>query len=209
MKRWRKGVGPNADLPAQDAVPAVGGPFGRQAVDEAAVPAAETPQRAALVGAGQGRVREHRRRGFGRRAGQVRPAAAIMVAAPLTAEATLPHSTRGETAIASTARTIWVMGPASSAVGRGRTRLRRLPPSSARDSRNGPPRAGTQRACATSTGSARPAAAAPRAGDSSRAHSPSCAIEAATRNSTAAAGTPGRRREPLADLADPAGQRVR
>src|SRR5690349_10747969 len=44
---------PNAGLPAQDAVAAVGGPFGRQAVDEAAVPAAEALQGTALVGAGQ------------------------------------------------------------------------------------------------------------------------------------------------------------
>jgi hypothetical protein len=112
-----------------------------------------------------------------------------MVAAPLTAEATLPQSTRGETAIASTVRTIWVTGPASSAA------VAAVPgsaaiASSATDSRNGPPSTGIQRACAASTGSARPAAAAPRAGDSSRAHSPSCAIEAATRNSTAAAGHP-------------------
>jgi hypothetical protein len=58
---------PNAGLPAQDAVATVGGPSGRQAVDEAAFPAAEAAQRTALIGAGQGRVREHRRRGFGRR----------------------------------------------------------------------------------------------------------------------------------------------
>src|ERR1700759_4635187 len=64
---------PNAGLPAQDAVATVGGPFGRQAVDEAAVPAAETPQRTALVGAGQIPVPQQRRRGFGRRAGPGAP----------------------------------------------------------------------------------------------------------------------------------------
>jgi hypothetical protein len=38
--------------------------------------------------------------------------------------------------------------------------------------------------------SAQPAAAAPRTGDSSRAHSPNWATEAATRNSTPSAGHP-------------------
>src|SRR5690348_2384456 len=64
---------PNAGLLAQDAVATVDGPLGRQAVDEAAVPAAETPQRTALVGAGQVGVPQQRRRSFGRPAGQVRP----------------------------------------------------------------------------------------------------------------------------------------
>src|SRR5213080_4020094 len=64
---------PNAGLPAQDAVATVGGPFGRQTVDEAAVPAAEALYWTALVGAGQVRVPQQLRRGFGRPAGQVRP----------------------------------------------------------------------------------------------------------------------------------------
>ena len=131
-----------------------------------------------------------------------------MVAAPLTAEATLPHSTRGETAIASTARTIWVTGPASSAAVAavpGFGGYRRLGQGQPERAAEGGDPAGLR-----DVDGQRPPG---RGGAEGRGQQPGAQPELRDRGRhpelDGGGRAPGRRREPLADLADPAGQRVR
>ena len=123
--------------------------------------------------------------------------AAIIDAAPLMAEPTLPHRTRREIAIDAVISTRERIGPSSNPsnsswilpVSPARPRGGRAANASAgSDRRNGPPRAGTHRAWARSIGSAAPTVAAPSAGEISRATRPSWATDAATRNSTSSAG---------------------
>ena len=125
-------------------------------------------------------------------------ALAIMKAAALTADATLPCRTLGDTDRAAVTRVRVRIGPLSTlwrsalanwpAAGRSPDPARSVPGS---DSGSGPPRTGCQH---TSAGSMRGTfprkTAVPRAGEISRAATPRWVADAATRNSTASGGRP-------------------
>lgn len=122
-----------------------------------------------------------------------------ITAAPLTAELTLPHSSLLETPMDAVSSTRERIGPSSSGTNGARVSPVALglpSPESAlnavsgSDRRNGPPRPGTHRAPMVSIGSGYPSTAEPRAGAISRAHRPSWASDAATRNSMDAGGRP-------------------
>lgn len=107
------------------------------------------------------------------RSGRATP---IMVAAPLTADATFPHNTRSDTENARMARTSWALSPA--------TRSVNLPGRSSTDTGNMLPGSGCHHIPSVD-GPDPPWTKQPSAGEISRAVNPRCVTDAATRRPVA------------------------